>query len=162
EELSIKAFEWTEPIAYFELAVGFSQAGAYVSRNPGNDVRVSVREAPSVSVYANYQPNLPVIGELLGGYLGARSGIISLIGGRAFSGSETRSFAGDTFQFGPLAGIVVNLPRVNLFVEGAYMWRDFKSVEWDGDAPLGTLPRRINLTGPALSVGAQFKFRKGD
>jgi hypothetical protein len=160
EELDIQEFDWKEPVVSFEFAAGFSQTGTYVSRTSINDIRVSLREAPSVSLYANYEPGLSLPGGSLATYFGARSGLISLVGGAAFTESDNRKFTGETFQVGPVAGLVTEFRGINFFVEGAYMWRDFKGVGWEGDAPLGALPRRIDLTGPSLAIGIQFQVRK--
>jgi hypothetical protein len=91
-----------------------------------------------------------------------RSGIVSLVGGRSYSVSGLRKFGGDTFQLGPIAGVVTELAGLNFFAEGSYMWRDFKSIDWDGDAALGMLPRRMNLSGAALAIGVQFQFKEPD
>jgi hypothetical protein len=162
EELEITDFEWEEEIVSFEFAVGFSQTGAFVSRHADSDLRVSIREIPSVSLYANFAPPLPAIGDLVGVYFGMRSGIISLVGGRSYSANGLRKFGGETFQLGPVVGLVTELAGLNLFAEGSYMWRDLKSIDWDGDAALGSLPRRVNLSGAALAVGIQFQFKDPD
>lgn len=103
-------------------------------------LRVSLREAPSVSLYANYEPGLRLLGFSLASYAGARSGVVSLVGGRAFTDEATTTFTGETLQIGPVAGLVTDLRGMNLFIEGAYMSRDFKSVEWDSTAGEAGLP----------------------
>lgn len=159
QEQSIKQFRLSEDVFTFELAVGFSQTGAFVSRRSENDVRVSLREAPSVSVYATYEPGLFSLSTVnFTGYFGGRSGLISLNAGRAFTDSSITKFSGETFQIGPVVGLVAKVNGINLFAEGAYLWRDFKSVEWERDTGLGTLPRRIDLSGYALALGAQFEL----
>lgn len=157
EELEIKDFKWVEPVVYFELAVGFSQAGTLVARDGANEVRASLREAPSVALYGNY--DLPIGNDHFGLYFGARSGLVSLVGGRAYREDETLTFEATTFQLGPVLGLVTSARGLNLFVEGSYMWRDFKSLEWDTESSIGSLPRNANASGPVLAVGVQFQFQ---
>jgi len=161
DSAKIEKFDWKEPKFSFELAVGFSQAGAFVSRRPENDIRVSIREIPSVSIYADYVPEVRVgpLGRFTG-YFGARSGLLSLIDGRAYTDTSITKFSGETFQLGPVGGIVKNIGVLSFFAEAAYMWRDFKSVNWERTSGLGTLPREIKLSGVSLAAGAQFTIKK--
>jgi len=162
EQLKIDKFSWEIPVLTLALAGGFSQAGAFVSRRPQNDIRVSVREIPSVSAYVNYNPRLPVVGRAIGAHLGARTGIISLVGGRAFGADASARLSGETFQVGPVAGIVTRIRSVNAFAEGAYLWRHFNSVDWDSIEGLPNLPRSIDFSGPSLRIGLEFRFRSPD
>jgi hypothetical protein len=160
EQLEVSEFKWREPVLTFELAVGFSQTGAFVPRNPTNDIRVTVREAPSVSLYADYEPELPILGNSFTAYTGGRTGLVDLVGGRAYRDGDNIKLDGETFQIGPVLGFSTALKGINFFVEGAYMWRQFKTLDWDTTGDLGTLPRSLDLSGPAISIGAQFSFRK--
>lgn len=162
EELKIDEFEWEVPLLSLEFAIGFSQTGAYISRRADQDIRVSVRETPEVSLYATYEPRLRIAAKSFRVYGGARSGILSLIGGRAFSDDGSAQLSGETFQIGPVAGIVTKFRGINVFAESAYMWRNFRSVEWDGETGLGNLPRAIDFSGGSLSLGIQFEFRAPD
>ncbi len=157
EEAKVEVFKWNEPIVSFELAIGFSQSGALVARESTTQMRASVREAPSVSLYGNVGTGL------LAGYFGARTGLVSLVGGRAYIDETAVPFEGSTFQIGPVLGGVVDFRGLSFFAEGAYMWRDIKSIEWDSDAQVGAAPpRSANLSGPSFSLGVQFKFRDAD
>ena len=162
EQLKIDQFDWEVPLLSLEFALGFSQTGAYISRRADRDIRVSLRETPEVSLYATYEPRFRIAGKAFRIYGGGRSGLLSLIGGRAFSDSVTAKLSGETFQIGPVGGIVTKFRGINAFVEGAYMWRNFRSVDWDGETGLGSLPRAINFTGGSVSVGVQFEFRTPD
>ena len=144
-----------EPILTLELAVGFSQAGALVSRHSSTDLRTSVREMPSVSLFGS-------VGDRAGGYIGARTGLVTLTGGRAYINDTAIEFDGNTFQLGPVLGAFVNVWGLNIFAEGSYMWRDIKSIEWESDAVIGDAPRSANLSGPGIAVGVQFQFKKTD
>src|SRR6266511_4039918 len=157
DEAKVEVFKWNEPIVSFELAIGFSQSGALVARESTTQMRASVREAPSVSLYGNVGTGL------LAGYFGARTGLVSLVGGRAYIDETAVPFEGSTFQIGPVLGGVVDFRGLSFFAEGAYMWRDIKSIEWDSDAQVGAAPpRSANLSGPSFSLGVQFKFRDAD
>ncbi len=161
-DVKVRQFSWREPVYSFEVAVGFTQTGAFVSRVPENDIRVSLREAPSVSIYVNRDARPPLLSLLpvnYGIYFGARSGVISLNAGRAYTDTSVTSFTGETFQLGAVAGLVAEFGGVNFFAEGSYMWRDFKSVEWDRTSGLGTLPRRVDLSGASLAFGMQLRLK---
>ncbi len=155
-EPKIEKFQWRNSDALLEIAVGFSQVGALIGRSGTPEIRASVREAPSVSVYGNFG------GDRVGMYVGGRTGVVSLSGGRAYVDGTALSFEGSTFQVGPLAGLVFSFSGVSLFAEAAYMWRDIKSLEWTSDAPVGDVPRSANLSGPSVSIGMQFRFKSGD
>ncbi len=136
-----------------ELAVGFSQAGGFLAREPAESLRVAVREIPSASIYATIGPDLPV-----SPYIGMRTGLFTLQGGRLYNGSTMTKFGGDTFQLGGVFGLVAEVVGLNVFVEGSYMRRAFDSVDWEGSPP-GNL-RSLSLSGPALAFGGQFRFRE--
>ena len=155
-EPKIEKFRWRNSDAELEVAVGFSQVGALVGRNAEPEIRASVREAPSVSVYGNFG------GDRVGMYVGARTGIVSLSGGRAYVDGTALSFEGSTFQAGPLGGLVLTVSGVSIFAEAAYMWRNIKSLEWTSDEPVGNVPRSANLSGPSFSIGMQFRFKSSD
>ena len=158
DEAKVEEFDWSPPLIQFELGVGFSQSGALVAREATTEMRASMREAPSVTLYGNFGSGP------LGGYLGARTGLVSLEGGRAYIGvdSSATEFGGSTFQIGPVAGAALSYRGVHLFAEAAYMWRDIKSIEWADDKNVGAAPRSANLTGAAFAVGAQFRFKDKD
>lgn len=141
-----------DTVVTFELALGFSQAGAFVSRRPEDTLRVSIRELPSASVYATFE-----ISEDFSPYVGVRTGMLSLQGGRLYSGTAVTKFGGDTFQIGPVLGIVVEQWGVNMFGEVALMRRRFDNVEWE-EVPPETL-RKMSFSGPALAFGGQLHFR---
>lgn len=155
EETVVEKFDWNPPWAEFELAIGFSQAGALVARTSEIEMRASVREAPSVTLYGNFGNDSASM------YVGARTGLVSLVGGQAYTGSprKTVTFQGSTFQMGPVLGGVVSIQGLHFFVEGAYMWRDIKSIEWDGDKDVGSGPRSADLSGASVALGVQFKFK---
>lgn len=157
EEARIQQFNWREPVVTFELAVGFSQSGALVARDPGIDLRTSIREAPSVSLYGN----LPSFHDRVSAYFGARSGLVSLQGGRAYVDDVPIPFSGSTFQVGPVFGVVAEVFGLNFFAEGAYMLRNIESIEWDTELPVPAV-HSAKLSGAAFELGVQFNFRGPD
>ncbi|MFC1575691.1 hypothetical protein ACFL5A_03475, partial [Gemmatimonadota bacterium] len=122
----------------FELGLGYGQTLGFESADPDAELRGSVRGLPSVSFYASYEP--------LGGYLGLRSGFLSLkelqyldAGGNTYTGKA------DSFLAAALAGYFFEILGINLFVEGGYSLRLFPSLIWSGeDIPL-TIPKELNL-----------------
>lgn len=159
EEPEVEEFEWEPAAVTFEVAVGFSQTGAFVPREGTDDMRVSIREAPTVSLYGNF----PLSKERLAGYFGARTGLVQLAGGRAYSSDGIPiEFDGSTFQLGGVLGAVFEIAGLNFFAEGSYMLRDIKSIEWTSDTSIGTLPRSANLGGPSFAFGVQFRFKDAE
>lgn len=114
-------------------------------------------------MYATYLGDAPVISALPLNpslYVGARTGLLTINGGRAYGSTNTIKFGGETFQLGPVIGLVSDIRGFDLFVEGSYMWRDFKSVEWDTSNPLSPLlPRRLNMSGASIATGIQFSLK---
>ena len=158
DSLKITKFEPVDTLWYYELAIGFSQKGGFAGRIPNNDIFVSVRELPSVSFYASYQPSL--LG--LSPYLGVRTGLVSLVSGRAYTDTVVYTFGGDAFQLGPVLGLVRDLGPLTFFTEGAYLWRSLNSVEWavpsKGGIP-SSFPRTIDLSGWTFAAGLQFELQ---
>jgi hypothetical protein len=67
-----------------------------------------------------------------------------------------------TFQVGPLAGLAFEpINGFNVFVEAAYLWRYFPSVEWAavGGVVPQSLPRRLNFSGHIIEAGVQLELR---
>jgi hypothetical protein len=157
-EPKVEDFDWRHHDALLELAVGFSQTGALVGRNSGTEMRASIREAPTVSVYGNFGGD-----HWYGAYVGARTGLVSLVGGRGYLPDGTAiKFEGSTFELGPVGGVDVSYLGLTAFVEYSYMWREVKSIEWGSEKPVGLVPRNANLNGSAIAVGVQFKFKDSD
>lgn len=143
----------TRPIWTFEMGIGYGQIVGFESSDPDLDLRGQVRELPSATLYANYEP--------LGFYIGLKSGFMTLRGLRAYDTSGT-AFSGtaDTFLLGGLVGKSVEVLGLNLLAEAGYAVRTFPSVEWRGvltNTPLPlNLPREISVTGWSVGLGLQF------
>ncbi len=132
----------------FELGLGYGQASGFEAREPSIELKGAVRSLPAVSLYASY--------DAWGTYFGLRSGLMEVSGLQvvAEDGSATAGSA-QSFMAGLLLGQAWAVAGMNLFIEGAYLVRDFPSVEWNGTPPPGT-PRSMNLSGWALGAGVQF------
>lgn len=150
----------------FEFALGYSQISGFRSKDPKLELRGSVREAPMISVYATHEHPIPWTP--LSFYLGLRSGLLQLQNVRIYmdtavasGGNATSSVvytgAAGAFLAGVAAGFVADIGPTSWFVEGAYSWRNFPSVEWTGPAKLlpKNLPQRLNVSGLNLTVGIQ-------
>jgi hypothetical protein len=139
-----------EPLWTFELGVGYGQLTGFGLDSEDLDMRGAARDLPSLSLYASYEP--------LGGYLGIRSGFAKLQGLQVID-PEGRVFGGEAESFvaGIAVGEFVEILSLNVFVEGAYTWRDFPSVRWSGPGALPReLPRSMSLSGWTLGAGLQF------
>lgn len=155
EQAKVEEFDWKPPFIGFELAVGFSQTGALVARESSTQMRASVREAPAVTFYATVAKSAVRM------YFGARTGIVTLTGGRAYIGDSATAveFGGDAFQIGPVFGLALSYKKLHLFAESAYIWRDIESIEWSDSQNVGLAPRSANLEGFSFAVGFQFTFK---
>lgn len=133
----------------FEVGLGYGQTSGFDAREPTLDMRGALRDLPALSLYASYEGS--------GTYFGIRSGLMELTSlqvideaGAAFKGS------GKSFMAGLLIGQAWSVAGLNFFVEGAYMVRDFPSVEWASSTPPPGTPRSMNLSGWSLGGGVQF------
>jgi hypothetical protein len=151
-----------------ELAIGYTELRGFESARPGVDIRGTVRELPSVSLYFNRLPAGPDSTKRFSWYLGFRTGLADLHGFRGYIGNPTDNVAdsiysggGTTFQFGLLAGGVLDFGALSVFLEPSFTRRRFSSIEWTGIS--GTiadaLPRAVDMSTWALSAGAQISIK---
>lgn len=139
-----------EPIWTLEVGIGYGQLTGFGLDDPDLDLRGAVRDLPSLSLYAVYEP--------WDGYFGVRSGFMKTQGLQVFD-AEGRTFTGEAegFLAGLALGRFVQVLDLSLFVEGAYTWRDFPSVRWSGAGPVpGNAPRAMGLHGWSVGAGIQF------
>jgi hypothetical protein len=141
----------TEPIWLFEMGLGYGQVVGFSGSGSKTDLRGTIRDLPSVSFYASYEP--------VGAHFGLRSGFMRAQGlqyhdetGGSISGKA------DSFLASGPVGYALEILRFNLFAESGYALRYFPSIEWSGGTAGGTQPRELNLSGWFLSTGIQFQI----
>ena len=143
----------TEAVWVVEMGLGYGQLQGYELEDPSLDMNVAVRDLPSVTLYASYEP--------WGNYFGLRTGfmrtqalqVIDQVG-EGFTGDA------DAFLFGGLVGYAFAFENLWAFIETAYTLRKFPSVEWRGSAPFPPgLPRELNMSAWSVSAGIQVPFR---
>jgi hypothetical protein len=147
----VAAVQPTTAIWSFELGVGYGQLTGFSSADPDIDLRGAVRELPTVSLYASYEPT--------GTYLGLRSGLIRLQGLQAWD-TAGRSYSGEAESFlaGAALGQAATLLGITLFAEAGYALRPFPSIRWTGASIPAGVPRGLNLHGWTVGGGIQFSL----
>jgi hypothetical protein len=140
----------TETVWTLELGLGYGQLQGYELEDPALDMNVSIRDLPSISLYANYEP--------WGNYFGLRTGFMRTQALQvATPAGETYSGDGEAFLFGGLTGYAFALEDLWFFLETGYTVRDFPSVEWSGPGALPPgIPRELDVSGWFLTSGVQF------
>jgi hypothetical protein len=156
-----------EPLGWYallELGLGYSQFSGFRSNVTNLDLRGTVRELPSVTLYATAKHARH---DWAGAYVGVRSGLIQLNDLQAFTGAEgdtavSYAGSGQVFQMGLVGGVSAQIRRMTFFAEAASMNRDFESVRWSSAASRvpPQLPRRLNFSGRSVAVGVQVKISK--
>lgn len=144
----------TETIWYLELGIGYGQIQGFEMADPDLEIHGSVRDLPSVSLYASYEP--------WGSYLGLRTGYMKTRSLQVVAEGIDDPFTGDAdaFLFGAVVGQAYEVSSLNFFVEGGYTRRAFPSVEWRGPGPLPSgIPRELDVSGWSISTGIQFGFK---
>jgi hypothetical protein len=149
-----------------ELGLGYSQFSGFGAANPDYDLRGTIREVPSISLYGtlNHRNAEDEVFPLQP-YVGIRTGLIQLHNVQLYApvNADTAvvySANGQAFQLGAMLGISWEMEPVHLFVEGAYHLRNLPSIQWTGSTLVpADLPRSFNFTGGSLSVGVQVHVR---
>jgi hypothetical protein len=141
----------TEPVWSLELGLGYGQMSGFRSGIPGLDLKGSVRDLPTVSLYASYVPTAT--------YFGVRSGFMKLQALQVYD-DEGRTWAGeaDSFMAGAALGQVADLLNLSLFAEVGYAWRPFPSIRWSGGPLPPDMPRELSLHGWTAGLGVQFSL----
>ena len=151
-----------------ELAIGYTELRGFESARAGVDMRGTLRELPAVSLYFNHLPAGDDSNKTLSWYLGFRTGLADLHSLRGYIGNPNDGVAdsiysggGTTFQFGLLAGGVLDFGPLSVFFEPSITRRRFSSIEWTGIS--GTiadaLPRALDMSTWALAMGAQISIK---
>lgn len=136
-----------ERVWTFEMGLGYGEISGYRSEQVDVDLRGVIRELPSISLYASYEP--------LGFYGGFRSGFMRLEGLQLYlDDGDVVGGSADSFLAGVLVGQAWEVLGLNLFLEAAWTMRDFPSIQWDAPPPPDF--RSLDLTGWSLGTGVQF------
>ena len=152
-----------------ELGVGYSQFSGFASVDTSFVLKGSVREIPSLSVYGTLSSDDST--SALRRYrlrLGLRSGLIQLNNAQILDpmpdgNADTYAGTAQTFQLGGMVGFGLAFKKeLYPFVEYAWVFRKFPSVEWNGIeskvAPL-RFPRVLDFTGPSLTFGVRVQLK---
>jgi hypothetical protein len=153
-----------------ELGLGYSQFSGFTSTDDRFELRGTVREVPSVAVYASLEGPPHSVVEHINPYVGIRSGLIMLSDVQLFTpvtGDSTTAYRGsaEVFQVGGAVGISAGNDVASVFLEAQLNLRRFTSVDWTGGAGgtiPGFLPRGLDFTGASLSVGVQVHVRNSE
>lgn len=143
----------SETVWLFELGLGYGQLVGFEADSREVELKGTIRDLPSVSFYASYEP--------LGGYFGFRSGFMTLHA-LQFYDAEGTVYSGEAESFlaSGLVGYAKEVLGFNLFAEGGYSLRYFPSVVWSTDALPPEVPRTLNLSGWHISGGIQFRLNQ--
>ncbi len=146
-----------------EFAIGYGQVAGFYSTDASFDLRGSLRELPSASFYVTLSPD-----DRISPYVGVRSGLAQLHETRIYDAGATGPvYTADaqTFQAGLVAGAVIAVSGMNIFAEGAYMHRNFPSVDikgTDDNMIPSRFPRSLNFSGIYLQAGFQVGIGKAE
>lgn len=152
----------------FSIGLGYSQMSGFNGGSDSLDIRGALRTLPALAFYAAFNAERSV-----SPYLGFSVSLEQLHSLRAYRLSPTLDSAtttafkgsGSTFGASLAGGVVVDLRRINLFLEPSYTVRYFPSIEWEADKngtlPLN-LPRRLRMSGWQIAVGLQVPLDLGD
>jgi hypothetical protein len=144
----------SEEVWSLELGLGYGQMAGFRSNVEQLDLRGSVRDLPTVSLYASYVPT--------GTYVGLRSGFMKLQALQLYH-EDGRSWAGeaDSFLGGMAVGQIIDLLNLSFFAEVGYAWRPFPSIRWTGGTLPATAPRELSLHSWTFGAGVQFALSGG-
>jgi len=141
----------SETIWLFEMGLGYGQVVGFSGSRENTDLRGTVRDLPSVSFYASYEP--------VGGYFGLRSGFMKMQGLQFYDETgATYSGNADSFLAAGLIGYAKEMLGFNLFLESGYSLRYFPSIVWSGGPLPASIPRELNLSGWFVGTGIQFQI----
>lgn len=145
-----------------ELALGYSQFSGFGSTDSTYELRGTVRELPAVTLYGTVQG--PGILKIVAPYLGLRTGLIQLQNTQVIDSLDSKTAVAYTgtataFQVGGAVGLAIGIGPINLTTEAAYHIRRFPSVHWGASVP-ARIPRSLDFSGPAFTIGLQVGLRE--
>jgi hypothetical protein len=157
----------SEDGTHVELGLGASFLRGLASKDTTLlEFNAGIRSFPTVSAYLiDIGPRRIKPVEV---YIGATIGLLELQSAQTYDDSNVeRGVTASTFESGLTGGVygeIRRLPGAALFAEVSYCWRRFASLDYtlsDGDSgrvPSGW-PRELDLSGPTLSLGLQFRLK---
>jgi len=147
-----------------ELGLGTSFLRGFESTEPSLDLHGSLRSFPTLTAYLSLPEEWGM--GIAEPYAGASFGLAMLWNARGYDADGLEyEVEAETIEYGVSAGLYLIKPS-GLFIEGAYRWRQFESLDWEfPDAAGSTLPagwpRDLDLSGWVFSLGWQFRLRPG-
>jgi hypothetical protein len=156
------AAEETEPetIAYFDLALGYSQLWGLQATDPTYQFTGAVRELPNATMYVSFYPQ-----RLYTPYLGLRTGLVQLHQASIYDDSLQTSLRpqypvhAQTFQLAAVGGVITYLFGLNMFGELSYTRRYFAGLVYTARDNLvpARFPRELDVSGYQIAVGVQVR-----
>ena len=141
-----------------KLAIGYSQLSGF--RGGDINLRGSIEELPALTLYTTF-----VTGTWFDFYGGLRSGLTQLKGVRVVSDTSVFHGEASTVQFGLVGpALLFGNPEGNwgVFVEPAWTFRKFDTVEWGDGKPPDEILRGLDSSTFTLAIGGQIEFGGGE
>ena len=140
-----------------ELGFGYTQSTGF--RGRGIDLRGSLEELPAITLYLS-----SALGWIVDPYLGVRVGLAQLKNMRVYDDDSIITAAGSTYEVGIAPGLAFGRPdgSWSFFVEMAWMFRKFDTIDWTPKTGIVPAPLRteFDFRTRTISLGAQYNFRK--
>jgi hypothetical protein len=149
-----------EIIAYFDLALGYSQLWGYEATDTTMQFTGSIRELPNATMYVSFYPQ-----RLYTPYVGLRTGIVQLHQASIYDDSlrtaarTQYAVNGQSFQLAGVGGVITYILGFNVFFEFAYAHRYFAGLVYsskDNTVP-ARFPRSMNMSGFQIATGVQVR-----
>jgi len=139
-----------------ELGLGTGFLRGFEATEPTLDLRGSLRSFPALTAYLSL-PEEWGLG-IAEPYAGASFGLSALWNARGYDAAGLEyEVEAETIEYGVSAGLYLVRPS-GLFIEGAYRWRRFESLDWEFPDAAGSVlpagwPRDLDLSGWVVSLG---------
>jgi hypothetical protein len=153
---------------YFELGLGYSQFAGFGSNDPSYELRGTVREVPSISLYGTYRDEKIRLLKYLNPYAGVRSGLLqvsslSLYDGMPGEDRTTYNASATAFQIGIVGGVQLNVgDRIRAYYEWSNTNRRLPNLQWSSPGTnrvREAFPRELDFSGRGRTVGVQITLR---
>lgn len=149
-----------EIIAYYDLALGYTQLWGLATTNPTYEFTGSIRELPNATMYVSFFPQ-----RLYTPYLGLRTGLVQLHQSSIYDDSLNTpsrpqyAVNAQTFQLAAVSGIITYIFGLNTFLEFSYSRRHFAGLVYsakDNMVP-ARFPRQLDVSGFQFALGVQVR-----